>query len=199
LQDPQWCPFRDKWDGDFMRSQAEIKELAPLRRKGRTAQLSGLALIEQLYFGIGYKAAQEQMEHLLDGDSRPFAVSESGRATTCVHFSACDEVSLQDFSPPAHWNVAYSIQFARLRNKERDEYLFYPGEQILIPVEGEIHYHFFWTPGGRTPERMLLSQPVNKNSILRINPQIPHQAWALRGMQRAGTRCAMQRTRRQLW
>jgi transcriptional regulator with XRE-family HTH domain len=166
---------------EFMRSQAEGKDLPPLRRKERTAQFSGLALIEQLYFGIGYKAAQEQMQRLLGGDSRPFAVSESGQASTSVHFSASDEGSLQDFSPPSHWNVAYSIQFARLRNKEKDDYLFYPGEQILIPVEGEIQYHFFWSPGGRTPERILLSQPVTKNSILRINPQIPHHAWSLHG------------------
>lgn len=166
--------------GDFMRSQAEGKVPASSRKRGRATQFSGLALIERLYFDLGHQAAQDHLQRLLGADSRPFALSESGRASTCIHLSPSDEVLLQDFSPPAQWNVAYSIQFARLSNKVKDEYVFYPGEQLLIPVEGEIQCHFFWTPGGRAPDRTLLTQPVSQNSILRVNPQIPHHAWAIR-------------------
>jgi transcriptional regulator with XRE-family HTH domain len=164
-----------------MCSQAQGKAPASSRKRGRATQLSGLALIEELYFGLGQQAAQSHLERLLGADSRPFALSESGQASACIHLSPSDEVLPQDFSPPSHWNVSYSIQFAKLGNKEKDEYVFYPGEQLLIPVEGEIEYHFFWTPGGRAPDRALLAQPVNQNSILRVNPQVPHHAWALRG------------------
>jgi transcriptional regulator with XRE-family HTH domain len=158
---------------------------SPHRSQPRAYQASGLALIEQIYFQLGHRAAQGHLQRLLGVEKLPFAVSDSGPKSTCIHHSASDEISLQDFSPPPEWNVAYSIQLATFSNKEKDEFLFHSGEQLLIPIEGELQYHFFWTPGGHTPDRLLMSQCASRGSILRINPQIPHHAWALRGQARA--------------
>lgn len=89
-----------------------------------------------------------------------------------------DEISYRSFSPPAAWNATYSLQKVRFGAVEKQEYVFHPGEELLIPVEGEVAYHFFWSPGGKMPERVLLTPHAREGSILRINPQIPHHAWA---------------------
>jgi transcriptional regulator with XRE-family HTH domain len=92
-----------------------------------------------------------------------------------------DEVVYESFSPPVSWNAAYSLQRARFGPKEKAEYVFHPGEELVIPIQGEITHHFFWTPGGRMPERVLRNTPPSEPSIVRINPQIPHHAWSTKG------------------
>jgi len=88
-----------------------------------------------------------------------------------------DDIAYQSFSPPPSWNAAYSLQRIRLGPKHKNEFVFHPGEEIMIPVQGEVSYHFFWTPGARPPERVLLNSLVGEGSLVRINPQIPHHAW----------------------
>lgn len=150
------------------------------RSRFKSAQASGLALIESLYFGAGPKAAQDQLQRLLGPEQslRPFALSDKGLRSVGMDIVPTDEISYESYSPPAAWNAAYSLQKVHLGAKEKQEYVFHPGEELLIPVEGEVAYHFFWSPGGREPERVLLLPPAQEGNVLRINPQIPHHAWA---------------------
>lgn len=150
------------------------------RSRFKSAQPSGLALIESLYFGAGPKAAQDQLQRLLGPEHslRPFALSDTGLPSVGMDTVPADEISYESYSPPAAWNAAYSLQKVHFGAKEKQEYIFHPGEELLIPVEGEVAYHFFWSPGGRMPERVLLHPPAQEGSVLRINPQIPHHAWA---------------------
>ena len=168
-----------------MRFSFEAKPAADFPSRGRfkSAQPSGLALIESLYFGAGPKAAQDQLQRLLGPDQslRPFSLSDTGLPSVGMDIVPSDEISYESFSPPAAWNAAYSLQKVHLGAVEKHEYVFHPGEELLIPVEGEVAYHFFWSPGGRMPERVLLTPAAREGSILRINPQIPHHAWAAKG------------------
>ena len=152
----------------------------PSRSRFKSAQPSGLALIESLYFSVGAKAAQDHLQRLLGPDQslRSFSLSDTGLPSVGMNIVPSDEISYQSFSPPAAWNAAYSLLKVRLGAVEKQEYIFHPGEELLIPVEGEVAYHFFWSPGGKIPERVLLTPQAREGSILRINPQIPHHAWA---------------------
>lgn len=153
------------------------------RGRLKSTQPSGLALIESLYFGAGPKAAQDQLQRLLGPDQsvRPYALSDVGMPSMGMDIVQSDEISYESFTPPASWNAAYSLQRVRFGAREKDEYVFHPGEEIMIPIQGEIAYHFFWSPGGRAPERVVLNPLGMEGSILRINPQVPHHAWASKG------------------
>jgi transcriptional regulator with XRE-family HTH domain len=150
------------------------------RSRFKSSQPSGLALIESLYFVAGPKAAQDQLQRLLGPEQslRPFALSDAGLPSVGMDIVPSDEISYESYSPPAAWNAAYSLQKVQLGATEKQEYVFHPGEELLIPIEGEVAYHFFWSPGGRMPERVLLHPAAQKGNVLRINPQIPHHAWA---------------------
>ena len=165
-----------------MRVPYEAKPPAEFHTRGRikSAQPSGLALIESLYFGAGAKAAQDQLQRLLGPEQsvRPYALSDVGLPSMGMDIVPADDISYESFSPPPAWNAAYSLQRVHLGGSEKHEYVFHPGEELLIPIQGEVAYHFFWSPGGRMPERVLLIPSAQGGSVLRINPQIPHHAWA---------------------
>lgn len=149
----------------------------------KSAQPSGLALIESLYFGAGPQAAQDQLQRLMGPEQsvRPYALCDAGEKSVGMDIVPADEISYESFSPPASWNASYSLQRVRLGDKIKSEFVFHPGEEILIPIKGEIAYHFFWSPGARPPERVLLNPPAGEGTLLRINPQIPHHAWGVKG------------------
>ena len=161
-----------------MRLEYQSGELTPLR-KPKSSQLSGLALIESLYFRAGAGAAQQQLQRLLgpEQDVRPYALCDTGQPSVGMDISPEDEISYESFSPPASWNAAYSIQRVRLGAREKTEFVFHPGEELMIPTRGAVAYHFFWSPGSSLPQRILLHPPVGTGRIARINPQIPHHAW----------------------
>lgn len=161
-----------------VRFDYQVNELANVR-KPKTSQPSGLALIESLYFRAGAHAAQQQLQRLLgpEQDVRPYALCDAGLPSIGMDIVPEDEIRYESFSPPASWNTAYSIQRVHLGPKEKNEFVFHPGEELLIPVRGAVGYHFYWSPGSSVPQRILLQPPVSAGKMIRINPQIPHHAW----------------------
>jgi len=161
-----------------------FEEVEP-KTKNKSTAPTGLALIESLYFGSGPKAAQDQFQHLLGPEQmlRSYSFSENREPGLDVHVVPANDVARQSFSPPISWNAPYSLQLVHFgRNtREIDEYEFHQGEEIVIPIQGKVEYQFYWSPGGRPPDGMLLNPPASEGSILRINPQIPHQARAAGG------------------
>jgi transcriptional regulator with XRE-family HTH domain len=162
-----------------MSSQSEAK------RQNLPANPSGLAQIEKIYFGAGSRAAQEQLQHLLGSEQslRPYALSDTGEASAVADITSVAYASSQGYNPPTGWNAAYSLQLVQFDNQENDadEYGFHSGEEILIPVHREVQYQFFWTPGGRPPESLIMTPSGAEGSVLRINPQIPHRVRAVKG------------------
>src|SRR5271168_738722 len=146
--------------------QGATPENLEAKNKTKPVLPSGLALIESLYFGSGAKAAQDQLQHLLGPDQAlwPFSLSEKSQPRLETDIVAADDVSYQNFSPPLSWNAPYSLQLIRFgrKEKERDEYAFHSGEELLIPVDGRVEYQFFWSPGGRTPENAVLNPPASE-------------------------------------
>jgi transcriptional regulator with XRE-family HTH domain len=164
--------------------RAEPEDTAVMEeRRPKGSQLSGLALIENLYFRAGREAAQGQLQRLLGADqsARSFALCDVGQPAVGMSTIPGDDISYESFNPPVSWNAVYSIQRVRLGPKSKTDYIFHPGEEILIPTQGEVAYHFFWSPGASPPERFVLNPPVGEGEVIRINPQIPHHAWSVRG------------------
>jgi transcriptional regulator with XRE-family HTH domain len=165
-----------------MRSESESAAIMEARRP-KGSQLSGLALIENLYFRAGREAAQNQLQRLLGADQsvRSFALCDVGQPAVGISTIPGDDISYESFNPPVSWNAVYSVQRVRLGPKPKSDYIFHPGEEILIPIQGEVSYHFFWSPGASPPERFVLNPPVGEGQAIRINPQIPHHAWSSNG------------------
>lgn len=144
------------------------------------APTSGLAFVENLFFGAGAKPASEVLQRLLGADQRlsPYATSETGFPSRGLYIGPDDEISYTDFSPPPAWNATYSIQRIKLGSTEKQHFVFHSGEEIFIPISGDVFYHFFFSPGGRRPHRAVIKVSPNEGTIVRINPQIPHHAWS---------------------
>jgi transcriptional regulator with XRE-family HTH domain len=152
-------------------------------RRFKAGQLTGLALVEHLYFRVGTTPAQRQFERLLGMDQLPraFALCDVGQPAVGTHTLPGDEISFESFNPPATWNAGYSIQRVRFGPKVKSDFISHPGEELLIPAQGTVAYHFFWSPGGSSLGRLVLSPAVTEGQVLRVNPQIPHHAWGVEG------------------
>jgi|SRR5580698_3070873 len=164
-----------------MNSREILNDSVPFvdSNKRFSPQLSGLGLIEGLYWATEPKKAESQLQRSL-GSTNSFehvALCDTGEPSFGLSVADEDNIVYEGFSPPAAWNVPYSIQRVRFGPGEKRDFTFHNGEEILIPIKGEITGHFYWSPGGRPPDRVLLQPPAAKGTILRINPQIPHHFW----------------------
>jgi transcriptional regulator with XRE-family HTH domain len=67
----------------------------------------------------------------------------------------------------------------RFQPAPKHDFMFHSGEELLVPIAGEIAYHFYWSPGGEPPKHEVLQPPLRRNSIIRIDPLVPHHTWAV--------------------
>jgi transcriptional regulator with XRE-family HTH domain len=88
-----------------------------------------------------------------------------------------DRIRYQSFTPPL-WAWPYSVLRVRFDPAEKERFMHHGGEEILLPIEGSVAYHFFCSAGQGAPKRRLLPNPVKPGNVIRIDPQIPHHAWA---------------------
>jgi transcriptional regulator with XRE-family HTH domain len=152
-------------------------------KRFKAGQITGLALVEHLYLRMGAPPALRQFEQQLGGDQsqRAFALCDVGKPAVGTHVVPSDEISFESFNAPASWNAGYSIQRVHFGPKVKADFISHPGEELLIPEQGTVAYHFFWSPGGTSLGRLVLSPAVGVGQILRANPQIPHHAWGVDG------------------
>lgn len=143
------------------------------------SQASGLGMIESVYFRIGAAMAQTQLQKQsgIEGVERPYSVSDIGQPAVGVDLNPFDQIIYSSFSPPSSWNAPYSLQLARFGDRPKDDFLFYSGEALLMPVQGDLTGHFYWSSGGCRAERIVLGA-VKPGTLCRINPQIPHHIWS---------------------
>jgi transcriptional regulator with XRE-family HTH domain len=146
----------------------------------KSGQLSGLALVEQLYLRSGSGPAQQHLERLLsvDQSSHGFSLCDVGQPALGINILPSDDMDYESFSPPPSWNAIYSVNRVRFGHKPKTDFISHAGEELIIPTQGEVAFHFFWSPGGSRVGRFLLTPAVAEGQMLRINPQIPHHAWA---------------------
>lgn len=149
-------------------------------KRGR--QPRGLASIEQLYFGVGVQAAEESFRAAVPEaeltDCYKIRAGD-GRPSYRTDVTAEDGITYRNYSPPRSWEAPYSVQLADFRPVPKAKFMFHAGEEILVPVSGQITYQFFWSPGAKPPERFGVRSPLSYGSIIRINPQVPHHTWAI--------------------
>jgi transcriptional regulator with XRE-family HTH domain len=146
----------------------------PDRRK-KTRSIGWLA---EIYFRDGREAAEAALEAISPGEFlQNYRVMRKGEPALRTTAEQQDRIRYETFAPPL-WAWPYSILRVRFDPSEKDRFMHHGGEEILLPIEGSISYHFFCSAGSGAPARTLLPEPVAPGSVIRIDPQIPHHAWA---------------------
>jgi len=146
------------------------------RKKARS-----IGWLAEIYFRDGRQAAQAALEAISPGDLlQNYRVVRKGEPALRTTAEQQDRIRYQTFAPPL-WAWPYSILRVHFDPAEKDRFMHHGGEEILLPVEGSISYHFFCSAGSSGPTRTLLPEPVEPGSVIRIDPQIPHHAWAAGG------------------
>ncbi len=144
---------------------------------------NSLAHLERLAFEHGADAAISHIHQSLgpEGLVRDYSVVEHGVNVHRLDTSANDQIAYQSFDPPSSWNLPYSVQLVRFAVRKKHDFMFHEGEELLIPLQGDIQYHFFWASpeDHRAPREVMLEHPVRFNEMLRINPMVPHHTWAV--------------------
>jgi transcriptional regulator with XRE-family HTH domain len=143
------------------------------RKKARS-----IGWLAEIYFRDGREAAQAALEAISPGDLlQNYRVVRKGEPALRTTAEQQDRIRYQTFAPPL-WAWPYSILRVRFDPAEKDRFMHHGGEEILLPIEGSISYHFFSSSGSGAPTRTLLPEPVEPGSVIRIDPQVPHHAWA---------------------
>ena len=130
-----------------------------------------------MYFTQGRDVAEKALRAIVPAPGL-HAVVKVGRATWRTDAEERDGISYETFNPPAFWETPYSILKVRFQPRVKDDFMFHDGEEFLVPTEGAVTYHFFWSGGLAPAGRLLLDAPVQVGSIIAIDPQTPHHTWA---------------------
>jgi transcriptional regulator with XRE-family HTH domain len=145
--------------------------------RARTPKPWTLGWLTNVYFTQGRDAAESALRAIVPAPGL-HAVVKLGRATWRTDVEERDGISYQNFNPPAFWETPYSILKVKFLPRVKDDFMFHHGEEFLVPLEGAVTYHFFWSGGQAPAARLLLDDPVTAGSIICIDPQVPHHTWA---------------------
>jgi len=147
----------------------------PPDRRKKTRSIAWLA---DIYFRDGRDAAKTALEAVSPVEMlQDYCVVRRGERALRTHAEGRDRIRYQSFNPPL-WGWPYSILQVRFDPAEKEKFMHHGGEEILLPIQGSVSYHFFWSAGSSKPTRNLLPKPLKLGSVIRINPQIPHHTWA---------------------
>ena len=147
----------------------------------RTRRLGSLAWLAEVYFAQGRRAAQDHLGLVVpEAVIRPYCVVKAGGGQPCLRtdVEATDQIAYESFNPPPLWEAPYAVFHVRFDRLPKRDFMFHSGEELLIPISGEIVYHFYWSPGGEPPKHEILQPPLRRNSMIRIDPLLPHHTWA---------------------
>ncbi|MCH8890552.1 MAG: helix-turn-helix domain-containing protein [Myxococcales bacterium] len=152
--------------------------MTQVKTPDRRKKARSIGWLAEIYFRDGRQAAQTALEAISPGDLlQNYRVVRKGEPALRTTAEQQDRILYQTFAPPL-WAWPYSILRASFDPAEKDRFMHHGGEEILLPIEGSISYHFFCSAGSGAPTRTLLPEPVEPGSVIRIDPQIPHHAWA---------------------
>lgn len=144
----------------------------------RRRKAKSIAWLAEIYFRDGRDAAQTALEAVSPENLlRNCRVVRRGEQALRTNTEQRDRIRYQSFNPPL-WGWPYSILRVRFDPVEKEKFMHHGGEEILLPTQGSVSYHFFWSAGHAEPTRKLLPNPVKPGGMIRINPQIPHHTWA---------------------
>jgi transcriptional regulator with XRE-family HTH domain len=138
-----------------------------------------LALLESLYLKDGSGAAREKFaEFLPEGSERPYLLirPDDGKPAHRTDVHADDGITYESYSPPPFWEAPYALLKAHFDYVPKKDFMYHGGEEILVPIAGEVFYHFYSNHGTRRPREHAL-KPLKPGSAIVLNPQIPHHTW----------------------
>ena len=115
-------------------------------RRGAHAEAMDAGLAHQRVFTQGRDAAETALRAVVPAPGL-HAVVKVGRATWRTDAEERDGISYETFNPPAFWETPYSILKVRFLPRVKDDFMFHDGEEFLVPTEGAVTYHFFWSGG----------------------------------------------------
>ncbi len=155
-----------------------------MQKKSESAgkKARSLGWLAELYFSNGVKAAKDAFAGIApETGLRPYHVLKAGQGlpTKRTDVKNEDGITYDSFSPPALWEAPYSLLRVQFEPVVKKDFMFHSGEELLVPISGQVRYHFFWSPGGTSPTVDILDPPLGPGSIIRINPQLPHHTWAV--------------------
>ena len=136
-----------------------------------------LGWLANIYFTQGREAAESALRALVPAPGL-HAVVKNGRSTWRTDVEDRDGIGYENYNPPAFWETPYSVLKVKFVPRVKDDFMFHDGEEFLVPLAGAITYHFFWSGGEAPATRLVLEKPVRVGSIISIDPQTPHHAWA---------------------
>jgi transcriptional regulator with XRE-family HTH domain len=141
-----------------------------------------LSWLEEIFFTEGYEAASEAFQRLLpDADLRSYYLHRAGQGQLAQRpdVQIVDNVAYKSFNAPALWNVPYSVIRVHLDSTPRNDFVYHSGEELLTPISGAIQCHFFCNSDGEKAECKIVENLITPGSVIRINSQLPHHAWAV--------------------
>jgi transcriptional regulator with XRE-family HTH domain len=141
-----------------------------------------LSWLEELYFTEGHAAANEAFQRLLpDADLRSYYLQRPGQGQVAqrADIQSAENAAYRSFNAPALWNVPYSVLRVHLDHVPRNDFVYHGGEELLTPISGRIQYHFFCNSDAKQAECKIIENLVVPGSVIRINSQLPHHAWAI--------------------
>lgn len=144
-----------------------------------------LAWLESLYFDEGHDAARKAFESLVE-PRRNWAVVKQGQGGGAHRTDLREDASItyEDYSPPASWQPTFAVLLATVSPGQRSSYVSHEGEELVIPIERKIQFHYFWSPGHGLPAAVREDE-IEYGSILRLNPTVPHHAAGVGGPAKA--------------
>jgi transcriptional regulator with XRE-family HTH domain len=143
---------------------------------------TSLSWLEEIYFTEGSNAAKEAFQRLLpDADLRSYYLQRpvQGQLGQKNEAQSGENAAYKSFSPPALWNVPYSVLRVHFDAVPRTDFVYHRGEELLVPISGRMQIHFFCNSDGKKAESRLVEKLITHGSAIRINPQLPHHAWAV--------------------
>jgi transcriptional regulator with XRE-family HTH domain len=143
----------------------------------RTPKPWTLGWLTNVYFTQGRDAAEGALRAIVPAPGL-HAVVKVGRATWRTDVEERDGISYENFNPSAFWETPYSVLKVKFLPRVKDDFMFHHGEEFLVPLDGAVTYHFFWSGGEAPASRLLLDDAVRAGSIICIDPQTPHHTWA---------------------
>jgi len=138
--------------------------------------------LAEVYFAQGRRAAEDHLGLVVpEAVVQPYSVVKAGGGQSCLRTDAeaSDHISYESFNPPPLWEAPYAVFYVRFERAPKRDFMFHSGEEILVPISGEIVYRFYWSAGGEPPKDEILRPPLRRNSLIRIDPLVPHHTWAV--------------------
>lgn len=137
-------------------------------------------LAEAFYLRSEAEAVAILREHLPESSGERQYIVHTSDAPRVLRTDSPESVGIEyhAYNPPHIWGAGYSIMRVVFPEREPQDFMSHAGEELLLPISGEVQYHFFWAPPGSAPKREQLAEPVVPGELIRINPQIPHHTWA---------------------